>query len=175
MSNYYYDEKGAYLSALAEVRQSDHNLTSFLVFALKGIALQSGRLLKQIQKHISKELYRNMMYELFGRLKSQRKRFIAKRQMKILEILLDTDSMDIELGRLGKIIENTYDGLKNPWAGLVRDLINLRDLNAIAITRIGDDKHKIAIRLEWPMEITETEFFAKIKNYPKVKTLSFLG
>ena len=38
MSNYYYDEKNAYLAALAEVRQSGHNLTPFLIFGLRGIA-----------------------------------------------------------------------------------------------------------------------------------------
>ncbi len=175
MSNYYYDEKGAYLSVLADVRQAGHHLTPFLVFSLQGIALQSKRLLAHIQKRISKELYRNMIHELFGGLKSQRKRCIAERQMKILKVLLDVDSMKIELERLRQIIESAYSGLKNPWAGLVRDLLNLRELNAIEITRIGEDQYEISIRLEWPTEITETEFFEKIKNYPKAKTLSFLG
>ena len=172
MSNYYYDEKNAYLSVLAEVRQSGHDLTPFLIFGLKGIAIQSKRLLTQIQKHISRELYRNMMYELFGRLKSQRKRFIAERQIEILKILLDVDSM--EMGRLIKTTNSTYSKLKNPWGGLVRDLLNLEGLNAIAINQIGENQWKVSIRPEWPTEITETAFFEKIKQYPKAKTLSFL-
>ena len=54
MSNYYYDEKTNYLTALAETRQGDHDLTPFLIFALKGVAFQSQRLLKEIQHEISK-------------------------------------------------------------------------------------------------------------------------
>ena len=172
MSNYYYDEKNAYLSVLADVRQSGHELTPFLIFGLKGIALQGKRLLAQIQKHISRELFRNIMYELFGRLKSQRKRFIAERQLEILKILLDVDFMEID--RLIKTTERMYSTLKNPFGGLVRDLLNLETLNAIAINQIGENRWKVSIRLEWPTEITETAFFEKIKQYPKAKTLSFL-
>ena len=35
MSNYYYDEKPAYLAALARVRAQDHDLTTFLKFGLR--------------------------------------------------------------------------------------------------------------------------------------------
>ena len=172
MSNYYYDEKNAYLAALAEVRRSCHDLTSFLIFGLKGIALQSKRVLAEIQRHISKVLYRDLMYELFGRLKSKRKRVIAERQLEILKILLDVDSMEID--RLRKITENTYNKLKSPWGGLVRDLLNLAELNAIAIKQIGEGRYELAVNPEWPTRLTETDFFAKMKQYPKAKTLSFL-
>ena len=172
MSNYYYDEKNAYLAALAEVRESGHNLTPFLIFGLKGIALQSKRILAEIQRHISKVLYRDLMYELFGRLKSKRKRVIAERQLEILKILLDVDSMDF--GRLIKVTESAYRTLKDPLGGLVRDLFNLKDLNAIAIKQIGEGRYEIAVNPEWPTRLTETDFFAKMKQYPKAKTLSFL-
>ena len=172
MSNYYYDEKNAYLTALAEVRQSDHDLTPFLIFGLRGIALQSKRVLAEIQRHISKVLYRDLMYELFGRLKSKRKRVIAERQLEILKILLDVDSMDF--GRLIKMTESTYRTLKDPLGGLVRDLLNLKDLNAITIKQIGESGYEIAVKPEWPTRLTETDFFAKMKQYPKAKTLSFL-
>ena len=172
MSNYYYDEKNAYLAALAEVRESGHNLTPFLIFGLKGIALQSKRVLAQIQRHISKVLYRDLMYELFGRLKSKRKRVIAERQLEILKILLDVDSMDF--GRLIKVTEGAYRTLKDPLGGLVRDLFNLKDLNAIAIKQIGEGRYEIAVNPKWPTRLTETDFFAKMKQYPKAKTLSFL-
>ena len=172
MSNYYYDEKNAYLAVLAEVRESGHDLTPFLIFGLKGIALQSKRVLTEIQRHISKVLYRDLMYELFGRLKSKRKRVIAERQLEILKILLDVDSMEID--RLRKITENTYNKLKSPWGGLVRDLLNLAELNAIAIKQIGEGRYEVAVNPEWPTRLTETDFFAKMKQYPKAKTLSFL-
>lgn len=178
MSNYYYDEKNAYLAALAEVRQSGHDLTPFLIFGLKGIALQSKRVLTEIQRHISKVLYRDLMYELFGRLKSKRKRVIAQRQLKILEILLNVDSMVLNvdsmgLDRLIQVTEGAYSTLKDPVGGLVRDLLNLAELNAIAIKKIGEGRYEIAIDPEWPTRLTETDFFAKMKQYPKAKTLSF--
>ena len=121
MSNYYYDEKGAYLATLAEVRQAEHDLTPFLIFGLKGIALQSRRLLSEIQKHISIELFRNIMYELFGRLKSKRRRVIAERQVEILKILLDTDSLKMDSEKLVKVTASAYRELKAPLPGLVRD------------------------------------------------------
>ena len=172
MSNYYYDEKNAYLTALAEVRQSGHDLTPFLIFGLKGIALQSKRVLAEIQRHISKVLYRDLMYELFGRLKSKRKRVIAERQLEILKMLLDVDSMDF--GRLAKMTESAYSTLKDPLGGLVRDLLNLEALDAIAIKQMGEGRYEIAVNPEWPTRLTETDFFAKMKQYPKAKTLSFL-
>ena len=172
MSNYYYDEKNAYLTALAEVRQLGHDLTPFLIFGLRGIALQSKRVLAQIQRHISKVLYRDLMYELFGRLKSKRKRVIAERQLEILKILLDVDSMDF--GRLIKMTESAYRTLKDPLGGLVRDLLNLEALDAIAIKQMGEGRYEIAVNPEWPTRLTETDFFAKMKQYPKAKTLSFL-
>ena len=169
MSNYYYDEKNAYLTALAEVRQLGHDLTPFLIFGLKGIALQSKRVLAEIQRHISKVLYRDLMYELFGRLKSKRKRVIAERQLEILKILLDVDSMDF--GRLIKMTKSTYSTLKDPLGGLVRDLLNLEALDAIAIKQMGEGRYEIAVNPEWPTRLTETDFFAKMKQYPKAKTL----
>ena len=172
MSNYYYDEKNAYLTALAEVRRSGHDLTPFLIFGLRGIALQSKRVLAEIQRHISKVLYRDLMYELFGRLKSKRKRVIAERQLEILKMLLDVDSMDF--GRLIKMTKSTYSTLKDPLGGLVRDLLNLEALDAIAIKQMGEGRYEIAVNPEWPTRLTETDFFAKMKQYPKAKTLSFL-
>jgi len=91
MSNYYYEEKNAYLDALAQVRWERHDLGAFLVFGLKGIDKQCRRLLDEIKKHIAKSLFRDTMHDLFGRLKSARKRVIAERQMRILEALLDAE------------------------------------------------------------------------------------
>jgi hypothetical protein len=44
MSNFHYEEKRTYLTTLAAVRAGDHDLTPFLKFALRGVALQSERL-----------------------------------------------------------------------------------------------------------------------------------
>ena len=172
MSNYYYDEKNAYLAALADVRRSDHDLTPFLIFGLRGIALQSQRVLAEIQRHISKVLYRDLMHELFGRLKSKRKRVIAERQLKILDILLDVDAMEID--RLIKMTWYAYRTLKNPLGGLVRDLLNLNALGAIALKEIGEGRYEVAVNPEWPTRLTETDFFATMKQYPKAKTSSLL-
>ena len=174
MSNYYYDEKTAYLGTLAETRQTGHDLTPFLLFGLKGIALQCQRLMSEIQHEISKELFRNLMYDLFGRLKTSRKRVIAERQIEVLKALLDVE--EIEWSDLIVRLKAVYEKLKNPIRGLVRDVNYLQELEAIRVVRINEGpKFMIKIRLSWPTQITETSFFEKVKKMPKAKTHSFLG
>ncbi|MEK6664999.1 MAG: Fic family protein [candidate division NC10 bacterium] len=172
MSNYYYDEKSAYLATLAEVRQKDHDLTSFLQFALKGVALQSQRLLTEIQHEISKELFRNLMVDLFTRLKTPRKRVIAERQLEILRILLEVEWMDWQ--QLIRQTSGIYASLKTPLKAIVRDVNNLSSLNAIRVEKLEEGGYRLRVRLEWPTEITETDFFRKARELPKAKTLSFL-
>lgn len=46
-------------------------------------------------------------------------------------------------------------------------------LNALHET--GEAGHRISIRLEWPTEITETEFFRQVKAMPKAKVHGFLS
>ena len=70
MSNYYYDEKSSYLSVLSDVRAKGHDMTPFLVFGLKGISSQCQRLFREIRRHMQKALFRNTMFDLFGRLES---------------------------------------------------------------------------------------------------------
>lgn len=171
MSNYYYDEKTSYLATLAKVRDDDNDLTQFLVFGLKGIAIQARRLLQEIQHQISRELFRNLMFHLFHRLKTPRKRIIAERQIEILKLLLDAESMELEA-----LISRTaasYKGLKDARTAVIRDLNALIGLGAIGVAKTGDQFH-LAARLEWPTEITETQFFAQLKKLPKAKTHSFL-
>jgi Fic family protein len=172
MSNYYYDEKPAYLTSLAAVRQGDHDLTPFLRFALNGVAQQSRRVLAGIQHEISKELFRSLMLDLFTRLKTPRKRVIARRQMEILRILLEVEWMDWQ-----ELIERTggiYRGLDNPYKALVRDVGSLIGLQAVKLERIEEGRHRLGVRLEWPTEMTETAFFKRLKELPKAKTMSFL-
>jgi Fic family protein len=71
MSNYYYDEKPAYLRILSEVRQGGHDLTPFLIFALQGVRVQCERLTAEIRKQMQRALFRDTMYSLFNRLEDK--------------------------------------------------------------------------------------------------------
>lgn len=172
MSNYYYDEKLNYLQTLAEVRQNNHDLTAFLVFGLKGIASQCKRLHAEIRRHMQKVLFRDTMHVLFKRLRSKRKRVIQERQMKILNLLLDADTMDwFEL--LERTIP-TYTDVKKSGVAIQRDIQALLMLEAIEIRKIAEKKWDLSVRLDWPARITESAFFEKVKNMPTAKTTSFL-
>ena len=168
MSNYYYDEKTNYLTSLSASRAQTHNITPFLVFALKGIALQSRRLLEQTKIHVQKELFRNLMLELFERLKTPRKRVIKTRQVSLLELLLSRDSM--EINDLYELVKNHYEGLGNPLKAFIRDLSGLIYLSTIKVEREPKDRVIISVRLEWPTEATKSNFMERIKALPKAKT-----
>ncbi len=84
VSNFYYEEKTGYLARLAAARAGGHDLTPFLEFALGGLAQQVRRVLAQIEQHMRKALFRDVMHDLFGRLKSPRKRVLAERQVALL-------------------------------------------------------------------------------------------
>jgi Fic family protein len=173
MSNYYYEEKTAYLNTLAEVRANGHDLTPFLMFGLKGIEHQGQRLFAEIRKNLAKALYRNLMYDLFGRLRTPRKRVMKERHIEILKLLLNTDKMSLD-----ELTERTkihYHELGSARKALVRDINYLIQLHAIAFTKLADGKYDLFVRLEWPMEITETEFFERVKQMPKAKTHTFLS
>lgn len=171
MSNYYYDEKPTYLATLSAVRAASHDLTPFLIFGLKGIAIQCQRLLTEIRKNMAKALYRNMMYDLFNRLVTNRARVIKDRQIELLKLLLGVDYMDWK-DFFAKAVP-FYKSLKNPSKAILRDVTNLQHLGAAQVDRVSEGKWKIAVRLEWPSEITESAFFAKIKELPKGKTYRF--
>ena len=168
MSNYYYDEKEAYLTKLKEVRERGHDLTPFLHVGLKGIAQQCQRLFREIRRNVSKALYRNVMHDLFKRLESDRKRVLAKRQLKILEVLLERDSLELE--QLVNAVDRHYFQLKNPMKALIRDVNQLISLRAITAEKSEAEKYRIRLRLEWATEITETAFFEAVKRFPQAKT-----
>ena len=177
MSNYYYDEKKAYLESLAAVRQLDYDLTPFLKFGLRGIALQSHRLASELRRHVSREVFRSLMHDLFGRLQTKRKRVIAKRQMAILEHLLTFT--EIEWPVFLQDIIKLYGDVKNPTKALIRDLNHLIALGAMTYRHdlLEDGKRNkmmLWARLEWPSEITETEFFQKVSTLPRVKESLFI-
>jgi hypothetical protein len=47
-------------------------------------------------------------------------------------------------------------------------------LKAAWVRKIGDDRYRIGVRLEWPAEVTETEFFEQVRRLPRGKTYSVL-
>jgi len=178
MSNYYYDEKRTYLDRLAAVRAHGHDLTPFLKFALKGIALQSDRLAQMIRTEVSKHIFRSLMQDLFTRLQSTRKRVIVKRQLMLLDKLLDSDNK-VEFVYLTETMKHHYATRKSPRAAIVRDINRLSALGAITVTRDNADPLKpvfmISVNLDWPTKFTDTEVFAMLEKLPKSKTYGFLS
>jgi len=172
MSNYYYDEKQGYLGALTAVRAADYDLTPFLIFGLAGIRQQNIRILTELRTQVSKALFRDVMLKLFARLKSPRRRVIANRQMEILTLLLDTEEIDAD--ELMSRIQPRYASLKNVRKAMVRDLNELIQLGAIGTVTNSSHRLRLRARLEWPTEITETEFFRRVKQLPRARTHSFL-
>jgi hypothetical protein len=172
MSNYYYDEKNSYLRTLSAVRANDHDLTSFLKFGLRGIAIQADRLCAEIKKNVERAVFRNTMYHLFNRLESTRKRVIRDRQIEILKILLDVDR--IEWGELRQRMKPFYKNSDTFMRTIVRDVNGLIQLGAIGADRNPDQSIQIHVRLQWPREITETDFFERMSQLPRAKTFGFL-
>jgi len=78
---------------------------------------------------------------------------------------------------LDSIIEehrHLYGTLRQPVRAIARDLFGLVNLGAV--DEITDDKGQLLgfrVRLTWPTEITETEFFRRLRMLPKAKSLPF--
>ena len=172
MSNYYYDEKTGYLKALADTRERMPDLTPFLQFALTGVAVQGGRMLSELRLEMQKEVFRNLMYRLFNRLRTKRKRVIGERQIEMLKILLNSGPMSWD--ELQSRTAGEYRGLKNPYKAAVRDVNSLTSLGAVMIIEDDELRYRIEVNLDWPTEITETEFFERIEKMPHGKTYSIL-
>lgn len=173
MSNYYYEQKVGYLNALAATRAADHDLTPFLKFALKGIESQCRSLFAEIRQQVAKALFRNTVTDLFGRLKSPRKRVMSSRHVQLLVLMLDEEEMS--LSALAERTRHIYM-VQNPHKALVRDLNYLIGLEALSATRLPDKAgYLLRIRLDWPTRITETEFFKRVKAMPKGKVYGFLS
>lgn len=175
LSNYYYDEKAKYLSSLAAVKEQNGDLTPFLIFGLTGIAFQCRRLMVEINTNISKALFRDIANDLFHRLSSTRKRVIADRQLAVIHLLLEHG--EINLMEAFRLLKPVYN-LKEPWHAFLRDAFSLENLGAVELiwpTKPGPSNVKIKIRLSWPTEITETDFFQRTREMPRVKNLKYLA
>jgi Fic family protein len=174
MSNYYYEEKQAYLKVLSEVRKRDHDLTPFISFGLKGVATQCNRLFFEIKKNVQKAVFKTTMYDLFQRLESPRKRVLAKRQLHLLNVLLERQQLEVNDFVRQARAAYTKD-LKNPGKALGRDLTALMELGAIRFhTEVESKRSFFRINLDWPEEITESDFVRKIRQLPKGKQFPFL-
>jgi len=176
MSNYYYDEKPAYLRILGEVRQDSHDLTPFLIFALNGIRIQCEQLTAEIRKHMQRALFRDTMYSLFNRLETRRKRVIGERQIEILKILLDGERRSIMMD-LYLRTKPLYLSIKDAFGAFLRDLTQLESLKAIEVQRNPSSHYaeSVSVNLDWPQEIDESEFLRRMKTMPKGKTFKFLS
>jgi Fic family protein len=175
MSNYYYDEKPAYLRVLSEVKHGGHDLTPFLIFALRGVRIQCERLTAEIRKQMQRALFRDTMYSLFHRLKTKRKRVIGARQVEVLKILIEEESL--QMYELFLRVKPFYASLKNMIPALSRDFEQLEDIGAIHAewSEVGSDADRVSINLDWPQEIDEGEFLRRMKTMPKGKTFKFLS
>lgn len=168
MSNYYYDEKKTYLEMLGKVRAGSHDLTPFLAFGLRGIATQCNRLFGVIRTNIAKEMFRNLMYDLFDRLQTPKKRVIAMRQIEILKLLLRCDT--ISWTDFSQRAAQIHKSLTKPGMALVRDVNYLGSLGAVIVWRNkAEDTIYLRINLDWPAQISETEFFEKTRKFSKAK------
>jgi hypothetical protein len=131
-----------------------------------------------IKNEVSKEIFRNLMNELFVRLQSTRKRVIVKRQLILLQKLLTIEER-IEFLELAESVRNHYASRKNPVNAIARDINRLYELGAVQIDKEEFQPKKfrwfIKIRLDWPSRITETEFFSMISKFPKPKTYGFMS
>ena len=172
LSNYYYHEKAAYLQALNETGSLEHDLTPFLKFGLKGIASQAKRLMNEIGTHLKKAVFRNVMYDLFGRLESTRKRVLAARQINMLKLLLE--HVEMKPIDVFQRLFMYYQPLKNPGTAFVRDISGLLNLHAIIDREDLEGNMNISVNLDWPKEITESDFMQRIKKLPKARTIKII-
>jgi hypothetical protein len=128
---------------------------------------------------VSKEIFRNLMHDLFVRLQSTRKRVIVKRQLLLLENLLNTDG-PIEFFKLADSVIKYYGERKIPYQAIARDINKLMALGAVRVTTSEAPQGKqllyhVQIVLDWPSTITDTEFFTRLAKLPKSKTYAFLS
>ena len=176
LSNYYYEHSDEYRSALYETRRNGHDLTPFLRFALRAVAERCNALAAEIALNHKRVLVREFAEALFGRLRSPRRRVLAERQLRIIQVVLDAGSMDFI--SLAEHTDVHYQSLKFPIQALVRDLFSLIRLGVIS----ADNERNISVNLDWPQQFSETELLdlyesmqpAASSNHPAMTELSRL-
>ena len=169
MSNFYHHEQDLYLSKLAETRRKNHDLTSFLIFALGGLAAEASRLTETLAQAVSRGIFRNFLDELLAMLARTRKRVIVRRQLMLLGHLLDKDQ-ETNIPSLATELRDHYKTRKDPVAALGRDLIRLEALGAV---RLGRDQADLGraivakVNLDWPKSMTDSTFLQLVNELPK--------
>ena len=165
LSNYYYEHKDQYLATLNQSRRNGHDITPFLMFALRAIVDRCNVLSAEIADNHRRILFREFAQSLFGQLRSPRRRVLAERQLQILDTLLDTlmDDDSTDLTNLLMHEMPQYAHLKYPNLALVRDIIGLSELGAISID-VGNNK--ITLNLDWPQQFSESELLERYENMP---------
>ena len=163
LSNYYYEHMDEYLAALSESRSREHDLTPFLRFALPAVAERCNALAAEIATHNKRVLYREFAQSLFGRLRSPRRRALAERQMRIIEVLPDSES--VSLPDLWNRVRSHYTDLKYPGRAFLRDVRGLIALSAIFYR----DRH-VTIDLDWPQRFSESELLERYERMPSASS-----
>ena len=159
LSNYYYEHKEEYLGALFASRSGGHDLTPFLRFALGAVAERCNAVAAAIAANHQRTLFREFARSLFGQLRSPRRRVLAGRQLRVLDVLLDVGSLS--LNELANRVRADYDGLKFPDRAFVRDMVGLLELSAIAL-----DDDRVAVNLDWPGQSSESELLELLESMP---------
>ena len=161
LSNYYYEHQEEYRAALHQSRQRGHDITPFLLFALRAIIDRCGALTEEITDNHRRILFREFARSLFGQLRSPRRRVLAERQLQILEVLLDGDSID--LVNFVTQPRPQYKHLKYPNSAVVRDVVGLLQLGAI---NIQGESSQIILNLDWPQQFSESELLERYEKMP---------
>ena len=165
LSNYYYAHQDEYRAALSEARAGGHDLTPFLRFALQAITTQCNAVAQQIIGNHRKLLFREFARSLFGQLRSPRRRVLAERQLKTLELLLSAGPLGIRevLDR----INIDYTHLQHPFRAQIRDLSWLIVLDAI---RLEDGR--LDINIKWPQQSSESDLVNQWQQLPTAVSAS---
>lgn len=175
MSNFYHREVKAYFAALSEVRRREHDLTQFLMLALRGLAEEVSRVTTALRVAVSKEIYRIFIGELLAALENTRRRVIVTRRLELLSHLLNQKA-PVGWGSLVAEAKRLYAKQKDQPAAIARDISKLLALDAVKLEWDQAEREwpLISVNLDWPSTITEAEFFEKIKQLPNSKDYSFL-
>ena len=156
LSNYYYEHKDEYLASLSQARQNGHDITPFLMFALRAIVDRCNSLTDEITENHRRILFREFANSLFGQLRSPRRRVLVERQLRILENMLNGDSI------YSAVMSATYGYLKHPERAAIRDISELLELGAILLK----DDDQFILNLDWPQQFSESELINRYRNMP---------
>ena len=99
---------------------------------------------------------------LFGRLQSARRRALAERQLRILDLLLEDGSIEAE--DLVRRMYVHYRNLKFPERAMGRDIAELLHLSAIEVAE-GRFSVKFSVNLDWPQQ-SEPELVERYEQMP---------